>query len=216
MPTGPKHTETGTDPGRKPVGLTGGIASGKSTVMRIFQSLGAAIISGDEVAADVLVKGSDALQALADAFGSHILDSEGALDRGAMLSLLLENPENMRRQLELLAPFILPEIDRRAAGRLAEEHSRPVIVEAPLLFEYGQHQRYSPIIVVSTSRETQIARLMTRSGRNRQWATAVIDLQWPMARKEQHADYVINNDGSLASTRQQVEDIYRTLIESSR
>ncbi|HPQ42031.1 MAG TPA: dephospho-CoA kinase [bacterium] len=196
---------------KTPIGLTGGIASGKSTVMKMFRDLGARGISGDAVAADVLSAGSQALNALVREFGSGILSDDGSLDRRVMLDMLLEKPSRMQRQLDILAPFILPEIDQRVSVEMQKSSRSLLIVEAPLLFEYGHPERYAPIIVVTVPRDIQVQRLMLRSGRSRQWAEAVIDLQWPLPQKEHAADYVISNAGTVAATQRQVSTVYTRL-----
>jgi dephospho-CoA kinase len=155
---------------RKPVGLTGGIATGKSTVAAIFQELGAQVIDGDEVAASILTPNSPALKALKEKFGARIILSNGALNRRLMLDILRADPELLPVQLQILSPFILPEIDRIAGETMRRYPDRLVIVEAPLLFEYGKSDRYRPIVVVYAPFSVQVGRLMSRSGKSRKWA----------------------------------------------
>jgi dephospho-CoA kinase len=198
----------------KPVGLTGGIASGKSTVVKMFRDLGAITISADTVAKTVLASGKPALKALAREFGPGILLDNGALNRHKMLHVLLDQPGAMEKQLHILKPFILPAIDEAARNAMQSASGEMVIVEAPLLFEYGYPERYHPILLVTVSREMQIQRLMRRSGNDRDWAVRVVDLQWPLARKEQLADIVIRNDTRRSETGKQVKQIYKRLKAS--
>jgi len=195
----------------KPIGLTGGIATGKSSVAEMFRILGAVTVSGDKIAARILRINSDLLAELATEFGQEILTEDGHLNREKMLSILLEIPGAMKRQLKILSPYILPAIDQIAEKFIAEANNVPVIVEAPLLFEYGHPERYFPIIVVAISRNLQIERLMKRSGKSVNWAKKVIDLQISMDKKISKGHYIIRNDKSPDETRKQVEHLYQIL-----
>ncbi|MCD4654479.1 dephospho-CoA kinase [bacterium] len=196
----------------KPVGLTGGIATGKSTVVEMFRELGAFTISSDNIAAEILVKGSDALNDLVREFGGKLLTSDGQLNRSEMLNILINQPGSMKRQLNILSPYILPAIDEIVAGLLTKPDSKLVLVEAPLLFEYENTERYYPIVVVTIPRKMQIERLMKRSGKSFHWAESVIDLQWSMKEKIKRANFVIRNDRNLENTRDQVESIYHSIL----
>lgn len=197
----------------KPAGLTGGIASGKTTVAAMFAKCGALTINTDVIAADVLQSGSPALTALVNEFGDRILDTAGALDRRTMLDILLSDSTALQKQLDILQPYLLPAIDRTVQNAMKSEPGRVVIVEAPLLFEYGKPERYDPIIVVSIPRHLQVTRLMKRSGKDKTWASAVVDLQWPLFEKEKHADYIIYNDSSPEETVLQVQRVYAELLK---
>jgi dephospho-CoA kinase len=195
----------------KPVGLTGGIASGKSVTARFFSGLGAVVISADEVAAHVLSAGSPAVHALVTEFGSSVQTDAGGLNRKIMLDLLLEHPDNMQRQIRVLTPFILPAVDRDVSRVQTGNPGKLVMVEAPLVFEYGQRERYDPVIVVYAPLKLQIERLVKRSGMARERAAKIVNLQIPMDQKIQQADRVIYNDRSLDHTQMQVQQIYKEL-----
>ena len=197
----------------KPIGLTGGIATGKSTVLRMFSELGAIVVTGDEVARDVLSAKSSAVMALASEFGPQVLMADGGLNRIKMLDLLLESPENMTRQLKILSPYILPAIDRKAECIISSFPHNMVIVEAPLLFEYGKRERYGPIVAVITTREIQIQRLMIRGKMDQSRAEKIVDLQIPSTRKAEWADYIIDNGGSPEITRLNVEKLFPVLLQ---
>ncbi len=198
------------EPRRRPAGLTGGIASGKSTVAACFERLGATIIDGDRIAADTLIPGSPVLEALSRAFGPAIILPDGSLNRSEMLALLIRTPRNMRIQLDILAPWILPAIDR-AVRSAAESGKRGIIVEAPLLFEYGQVDRYGTIITVVIAREKQIERLVARSGKPREWASLVVDLQIPIEQKAAKSEYRIDNSGPPDALTAQVESVFQAI-----
>lgn len=216
---GQMHTDLGKNAGAnrmrqdRPVGLTGGIASGKTTVSAMFRTLGATIINADIISAAVLDSGSPALAELARYFGSSILLENGALNRTAMLDILITERGALQHQLDILRPYVLPAIDKISRKALESQTEGIVIVEAPMLFEYGKPERYHPIVLVSVNRETQVERLMKRSGKSEHWANKVIDLQWPMERKSKFADYIINNEQKLSATRAQVAQTYRRLID---
>lgn len=195
----------------RPIGLTGGIASGKSTVAKMFCDLGAITINADCLANTVLAPGKPALIALVREFGREILLDNGEMNRQTMLDILLDQPGAMEKQLLILKPFILPAIDAAAQNAIQSASGKIVIIEAPLLYEYGHPERYHPVILVTVPRERQIQRLMSRSGRDRTWATRVIDLQWPLARKELLADILIRNDTDPSNTQKQVKRIYSRL-----
>ena len=197
----------------KPVGLTGGIATGKTTVAKRFRELGAVVLSGDNIAARVLAPGSQVLHELACQFGSAILLKDGSLNRRVMLTLLLEDHENMQIQLDILAPHLLPVIDDQVKRSMDANSGRLHIVEAPLLFEYGQAHRYEPVVVVSTSYETQVKRLMARSGKDITWAKKVIGLQWSIEKKKEYADLIIENDEAMEVTNRFIEDSYSRLCQ---
>lgn len=195
----------------KPVGLTGGIASGKTTVAALFRDLGAITIDADRIAKTVMEPGKPALDDLVGVFGKEILTENGELNRQAMLGILLNQPSAMEKQLAVLKPHILPTIDKIAEETIRSSPGKIVIVEAPLLFEYGQPERYHPIILVSVPREKQIQRLMKRSGKDREWASRVVDLQWPLSKKECLSDLIIKNDKSMAHTKLRVLEIFELL-----
>ncbi|MBN1296548.1 dephospho-CoA kinase [bacterium] len=199
---------------QRAAGLTGGIASGKSTVARMFQDFGARILDGDAIAASVLTPGSPALRDLAETFGSSVITVDGTLNRIRMLDILIEQPDRLHHQLRILAPYVLPAIDTQVNQLLNQHSQQPLIVEAPLLFEYGRPERYSPIIVVAVSREVQIQRLAARSGRSATWAETVVDLQIPIEEKINQADYIIDNSGNPTATMDQVKSVYGLLIAS--
>jgi len=195
----------------RPVGLTGGIASGKSTVAMMFRSLGATTISADFICAGVLCPGSPALMELVQEFGKIVLAKDGNLNRVEMLQILTHQPGAFQKQIDILRPHILPAIDKISQKALEAIPGNVVIVEAPLLFEYGRPERYHPVITVSVPKSIQIERLMKRSGKSELWATRVVDLQWPLKKKESLSDYVITNERSRHLTQKQVKRIYKKL-----
>lgn len=178
---------------------------------RFFAQLGARIISADKVASEVLSPGSPALKALTAEFGRSILTMDGCLNREAMLEILLQDPGNMDRQLSVLAPHILPAVDSHVASWMGVFPGERIMVEAPLLFEYGKRQRYGPVIVVYAPFELQVERLKLRLGIPGERAARIAALQLSIEEKIKRADYVIDNSGSEEDTRDQAVLIYRML-----
>ena len=195
------------------LGITGGIASGKSTVAAMFAELGAVVVSADQLAREVVAPGSPALAELVAAFGPAILTPAGELDRVAVGRLVFADAAARDR----LNAITHPAIARLAVARLQalRAGTAPLVVyEAALLFEAGAEQRVDRVLVVTVEPAQQQARLV---GRDRHDAAAVqerIAAQWPQAEKVARADFVIDNSGSLDETRRQVAALYRQLRDS--
>jgi dephospho-CoA kinase len=191
------------------IGLTGGIASGKSYVRARFEALGVATIDADVLARDAVMPGSPGLQWIVERFGAGILDASGALDRRAMGTLVFGDPESRRALEGIIHPSVRQALDRWFQ---ALPRSRPFgIAEVPLLYETGLQQDYARIIVTACESETQLRRLMARNGLTKAEAMQRMAAQWPLAEKVRRADYVIRTDGTLDQTAEQVVEVYRSL-----
>ncbi len=192
------------------VGLTGGIASGKSTVARFFAELGVPIVDADQVAREVVEKGTEGLREVVAAFGEEVLDGEGALDRKALGERVFAD-EAARKRLEAI---LHPRIAARSADEMMAlgEGAPYVIYEAPLIVENGLHRAMAALIVVSLSEETQLARLMARDGIDEAAARARIDAQLPLRDKVAVADYVIDNGGDVEATRARAREVHEALL----
>jgi len=199
-------------------GLTGGVASGKSTVARRFVDRGLDVIDADQVAREVVEPGTDGLKAVVDAFGEQVLTCEGRLDRPTLGRIVFENDEARRRLEGILHPKIATETRRQAAA-LAREGKTVACYEAALLVENGMQDVFRPLIVVSVPAEVQRARLMARDGLGETEAQGRIDAQLPLARKVAVADYVIDNTGdvpALLARADEVLDRVRADLENAR
>jgi len=193
-------------------GLTGGIACGKSTVSAMFADLGARIIDADQVARDVVRPGSDGLREVVRAFGEEVLNPDGTLDR-TTLGKVVFGDEKRRKQLN---GILHPRIGLETARRLNEERTKGtahLIYDAALLVETGQTKFGEKLVVVRADAETQIARLMTRDGITREDALQKIRSQIPVDEKAKLADFVIDNSGTIETTRQQVEKVWSELTK---
>jgi dephospho-CoA kinase len=193
------------------LGLTGTIASGKSSLAAMFADLGATVVSADQLAREVVAPGSATLQALVEAFGPSLVDAAGSLDRAALAQRVFDDPQARAR----LNAITHPAIAKLAEARLRELRARKVplvIYEAPLLFEAGAAQRVDLVLTVMLDPAVQRQRLAERDRLTPAQMQARIDAQWPQAEKIARADFVIDNSGSPAETRRQVAALYQHLL----
>jgi len=187
----------------KLIGLTGGIASGKSTVATILKRLGAAVINADDLSREVVQPGKDAWKEIVDTFGNGIIQEDKTLDRGKLRKIVFDDPV-ARRKLEAI---IHPRVRALAEARIRELASagRSVVVyEVPLLFEAQIHHWVRPVILVACDAATQKKRLIERDQLTDLEAQKHIDAQMSLEEKRKLADYVIENNGSLEQLETQV------------
>jgi dephospho-CoA kinase len=193
------------------LGLTGGIASGKSTVARLLEELGAVRIDTDMIAREVVRPGSAVLARLVDEFGSGIVGGDGALDRAALARVVFADDSARRRMEALVHPAVIAEMDRQIAELRAQPPRRPlvVVVEVPLLFEAGLAGRFDEILVVRAKQSDQEARLIGQRGLTAVEARQRIAAQLPTATKAARADAVIDNDGTIRTLTTAVRAYWR-------
>jgi dephospho-CoA kinase len=196
------------------VGLTGGIATGKTTVCRLFAAKGCQIIDADEVAHQLLRRQYPGYAPVLQAFGAEILDSAGEIDRSKLGNIVFADPAKLTRLNELLHPEVFRHILDKLSQITQEEPSRRVIVDASLMIESGFHRQFDRLILVTSTEEQQILRLRSRNGLSEQQARSRIALQMPLADKFRFAHYVIDNSGSLNETSEQVDSIFEELDQS--
>jgi dephospho-CoA kinase len=201
------------------IGLTGGIASGKSTVAELFAELGVAIIDTDVIAREVVAPGTPALEEIADEFGASVIDQTGALDRAALRKVVFSD-EAARRRLEAITHPRIGEEVRRQSAELAsssakDAHPSPYqIIAVPLLVNSALRDFVDRILVVDCEEDTQIGRLVARDGGSEAEARRILDAQASRTERLAIADDVIRNDGDVSELRQQVaalHEIYLTL-----
>lgn len=186
------------------LGLTGGIASGKSTVAEIFRELGAQVVSADELAREVVRPGSVTLQEIVVRFGAEVLDEAGNLNRRMLAERIFRNAG----ERAALNRITHPAIARLAARRFHEIEragARLIVYDAPLLFEAGAEGQVDAVLVVTIEPDQQLKRLMARNGLSRSEAIARIASQMSQQEKTARADFLIDNSGSVEETRQQVK-----------
>ncbi|MFP4310111.1 MAG: dephospho-CoA kinase, partial [Desulfococcaceae bacterium] len=195
----------------KTAGLTGGIATGKSTVAGFFRERGAEVVCADEAARDVVLRGKPAWTEIVAAFGREILGPDGELDREKMGRQVFSDPESRRRLEAIVHPRVFRWMDERI-GEIRERNPAAVVIQdVPLLFESGMAARLRPVLVVYAPESVQLKRLMERDGRSEADARARIDAQMSIEEKRRRADRVIDNGGSPEETRRQVADIFEWL-----
>lgn len=188
------------------IGLTGSIASGKSTVSRMLADMGFPIVDADLIARLVVEPGTDTLKEIETVFGSQVILPEGALNRAKLGELIFNDPESRQQLNNIIHPAIRREMLRQRDAFLAEGHKN-VILDIPLLFESKLFNFADRILVVSVSEQNQLMRLMERNGLTEKEALARIGSQLPMSEKEAGADAVIFNNGTIEETKQQLVDI---------
>jgi dephospho-CoA kinase len=197
------------------LGVTGGIASGKSSVTAIFAELGAVVVSADQLAREAVAPGSPALSQLVAVFGPGILTADGELDREVLGRLVFADP-TAREQLNAITHPAIARLAETRLHTLRESGAPLVIYEAPLLFEAGAGKRVDAVLVVTIDPALQQARLAERDHLGPGEAQARIGAHWPQAEKVARADFVIDNSGPPDETRRQVEALYGQLLFRSQ
>jgi dephospho-CoA kinase len=195
------------------IGLTGGIASGKSTAARTLAELGATIVDADEVARAVVAPGQPALAEIARTFGRDMLLPDGTLDRKKMGALVFDDPEKRRALNAIVHPRVAVETGARLQ-RLREAGVPVVIYEAALLVENGVHHGLDGLIVVACDEQTQEKRLVERDGLSPAEARARIAAQAPLKDKIAAATWVVDTGRSLADTNQQLARVWEEILSN--
>jgi dephospho-CoA kinase len=197
----------------KVYGLTGGIATGTSTVAQMFRELGAIVIEADQVGRELVVPGSEPLKKIAEIFGPKILAKDGTLDRKKLADIIYKDEMSRRRLNALLHPVIRRRILQEIERLRDEQPDAIVIVDVPLLLDTTGPEAYEldGVIVVSTDRATQIKRLRSRDKMSAEDAERRLGAQRAVAEKAEDADWVIDNSGSEEETRRQVDMMWEEL-----
>ncbi|HKR65543.1 MAG TPA: dephospho-CoA kinase [Thermoanaerobaculia bacterium] len=191
------------------VGLTGGIASGKSTILRMFASLGCITVDADAIVARLYRRGEAGHAAIVRTYGEEILNADGEIDRKKLAARAFSNADEAKRLNALIHPLVIAEEARMMSE--AEEDAI-YVVEATLLLEAGGRQRYDRIVVVDVAPDVQVERAIGR-GMTREDVTSRIAHQMPRDVRLQHADYVIDNRGDEAHALAEVRRVYARLRE---
>ena len=189
------------------LGLTGGIASGKSTVSEMFRDQGIRVIDADDLARVVVQPGEPALEEIREAFGDDVIDADGHLDREALGDIIFAD-EAARSQLEAITHTRIAQRMQQRAAEARQAGEPWVIYDAALLVENDLQDAFDALIVVAASPETPKRRFIERDAIDEEEAQARLDAQMPLEEKVAVADYVIDNDGSLDETRRQVDALF--------
>ncbi|QWU17863.1 dephospho-CoA kinase [Paenibacillus sophorae] len=193
------------------MGLTGGIASGKSTVSAILIEKGARLVDADAIAREVMLPGHEVLAAVTEYFGEGILLPDGTLNRTKLGDIVFHDPEALKALNGLTHPAIRRETRKRMQAMERETPERLIIVDIPLLFESGQEDMFERILVVYAPREVQLERLKSRNGLTQDQAEARLNSQMDIELKRSKADYIIDNSGDLADTERQIAVLWDRL-----
>lgn len=196
----------------KLIGLTGGIATGKSTVANIFKGLGATIIDIDKIARKVVKLKTKPYQEIVDTFGGAILNPDQSINRPELARLIFKNKSLRDKLNKITHPAIIKEMKRRAD--LLSSSRVPIIVDAPLLFEVNLDTFFDKIIVVQCRKEAQIKRLRERDSLSAEEAEQRIASQLPLEAKTRRADFCIDNNSTLKDTEKQVKKIWYNFLIS--
>ncbi len=194
------------------IGLTGGIASGKSTVGRMLEELGAEVVDADQLAREVVAPGTPGLLEVVAAFGKEVLDAEGRLDRGRLASRVFADPGE-RRKLEQI---LHPKIAELARERLSAVRGRLAVYQAPLIFETGREDEFPGVLLVDCDPELQMARLRVRDRLGEAEARSRLAAQLPAAERRRRATWIVDNSGSLEDTRAQLHRLWEGELAALR
>lgn len=197
------------------VGLTGGLASGKSVVGRALADLGCYVIEADVLGRQVLEQGGETYNAVIAAFGKEILDPDGKINRRRLAAIVFADNADAQQQLAKLNALVHPPVklrERDLANEYARSHSDGIVVtEAAILVETGSYKDYDRLIVAVCRPEQQIERSMERDGVSREEVLRRLRRQMPLEEKVKYADFIIDTSGSKEATLQQVRTVYEAL-----
>jgi len=207
---GTSTTPSTQQPGTLVIGLTGGIASGKSTVSALLVEQGAALVDADQVARDVVAPGSPGLQAVVEAFGSTVRLPTGGLDRKALGAIVFATPAQLKRLEAILHPLIRAQISTQIAAFRAATYPL-ILLDAALLVEMGLHQHCDRVVVVYCGPELQVARVVARDGLDVAHAEQRLAAQTDDLTRLAVADYAIDNQGSLQELEADVDTLWKRL-----
>jgi dephospho-CoA kinase len=197
------------------IGLTGGIASGKTVVSKMFVKLGAYLIDADVIARDIVKPFTPAWEDIALAFGRPIIDENNEINREVLGRIIFNNPEK-RKQLEAITHHrIIDEENHQVRVLKKKYNSGIIIIDAALLIEAGRHNRVDKLLVVYADRKTQLKRLMVRDKLNKAEAQKRLDSQMSLDEKVKMADFVIDNSKTMGAVESQVADIYSSLMKTA-
>jgi dephospho-CoA kinase len=193
------------------VGLTGGVASGKTVVSQILREEGAYLINADQIARELIQPHTPTWKELIRVFGQDILEKDGSIHRKKLAAKVFSDTHQRNLLNQILHPRIKEEMDRRVREIGQEDPEAIVVIDAALLVEVGEHRKMDKVIVVTSTEAQQIERLKNRDGVEPEEAQKVLSSQMANEEKLKVADYVIRNEGSLEETRKRAKEIFQEL-----
>lgn len=193
------------------IGLTGGIACGKSTVSAMLVKHDALLVDADQVARDVVEPGEPALLQIAKIFGTNVLNSDGSLNRKQLGAIVFSDSDKLKQLEQITHPAIRARMLQTIEMYKQQQPNALIVADIPLLYETNQAHLYEGVLVVYIPRELQVERLMNRNGLTQEDAEARIALQMDIEEKKKRADWVIDNSSTLENTEQQVISLIKRL-----
>ena len=193
------------------VGLTGGVASGKTTVSQVLKEEGAYILDADQMARELVKPHTPAWRKLVKVFGKDILREDGSLHRKKLADKVFTNLRQRKLLNQILHPRIRKEMERRAKEIGQKDPEAVVVIDAPLLVELGDHRKMDKLIVVTSTQTQQIERLKERDGISSEEALRIFSSQMPVEDKVKLADFVIRNEGSFQETKKKTKEVFQEL-----
>jgi dephospho-CoA kinase len=197
-------------------GLTGGIATGKSTVSEILATAGAIVIDADQIARDVVKKGLPAWHKIVSHFGPNVLQPNGEINRSTLGDIIFNDPDKKEILNRIVHPYVRKEQDMQLEKIKKNQPDAVVILDVPLLVEVGWDKGLSEVIVVYAPEHIQLKRLIQRDKLSEAEALSRIRSQMPIEEKKARASIVIDNSGTKAMTRKSTEKVYRYLKKKAR
>jgi dephospho-CoA kinase len=195
------------------VGLTGGVASGKTVVSQVLREEGAYIIDADQIAKELVQPHQPAWNEIVKVFGEEILQEDGTIHRKKLADKVFADLKQRELLNQILHPRIREEMDRRTKEIGQKDPEAIVVIDAPLLVERGEHHEIDKLIVVTSTQTQQIKRLKDRDGISPEEALRMLSSQMPLEKKVELADFVIQNEGSLEETKKRAKEIFGELKE---
>jgi dephospho-CoA kinase len=193
------------------VGLTGGLACGKSFVGEALAEMGCLLIQADELGHEVLAPGGEAYEGVLNEFGSDILGGDGSIDRRALAARVFGDPARLQRLNALVHPAVIRREEELVAGFAAQQPDGIAVVEAAILIETGSYKRFDRIILVTCEEDRQFERAMRRAGAVEADVRARLNRQMPTSEKRKFADFVIDTSGEKEDALRQTRAVYQEL-----
>jgi len=198
------------------VGLTGGVASGKTAASQVLKEEGAYIIDADQIARELVQPPKPAWNELIRAFGKDILQEDGSIHRKKLAEKVFADPKQRKRLNQILHPRIKEEMGRRTKEIGQKDPEAIVVIDAPLLVELGDHYEMDKLIVVTSTQTQQIERLKERDGIGPEAALKILSSQMSLGEKVKLADFIIGNEGSLEETKKRAREVFKELKKVMR
>ena len=195
------------------IGITGGIASGKTEVAKIFQKIGALVLSGDEIGKEVVEENPDLRHKLVSIFGKQILSKEKKLDREKLGKIAFVTPQSTKKLNDLVHPYLLKNLKFKIRNLKRRNYENPVVIDAALIVEWGLQSELDFLIFVDCPRKKRIERLIRKKGYARKEALDRLKAQFPERYKKREADFIIKNDSDLAEVKQKAKYLWDKILQ---